>query len=194
MPELAPPNSPPNIQVDIDNTSEFKNLQTLFEQWKAPDSPPNIQIENIYEDIQASDSPSVLTNIDAVIPNDAKHLNWELLDQEGKNLFSVFTSVGSDYVAIYSRHGLETEIISGGTKERTIRQPQDLKTEIIIGDTKKHKPSYIEYRSGEEHRVPLQRLFTPFPKQNDGLKYEPIFPHSEFSRLTCMRQSLGNEF
>lgn len=153
----------------------FQDLETLFEQWTAPDSLPNIQVENIDEDPQAPHDLSILTSdINVIFPDNARQLSWKFLDENNKAFF-VHTSGFPDYAIIYS--------------------PEFKMTKIAIGLSGTKKCYDVEYIFGEEGEsgMPLDKLFIPFPEQKDGLKYEPIFPHGEFSRLTSKRQSLGNE-
>ena len=143
----------------------------LFKMWKAPESPSGIPIPNIHDAFEVTDLPVLLKSTTGGILK-----GWTFSELDEVPRFSVrVTPVGSQNIYI--------DLLLDPTKQKRCDAmifPSNRKPCIFCGIS--------------DIKVPLDQVFLSNSNYGDDQKYEPIFPHREFLRLTDNRQSLGNRF
>ena len=145
--------------------------KALFKMWKAPESPSDIPIPNIHDAFKVTDLPVLLKST-----TDGILTGWTFSELDEVPRFSVgVTSVRSQNIYF--------DLLLDPTKQKrcdALIFPSNSKPCIFCGNS--------------DTEVPLDEVFLSNPNYGGDQKYEPIFPHHEFLRLTDNRQSLGNKF
>ena len=139
------------------------NHDALFTMWKAPEHPSNITIPNINKVFKVPGHPLPLTGIRCSL---LIGCIWTFYDPDLLPQFFARTRP---------------------------QEPADIYIDLILGPTEENNPAARVTSSNNKTciysgrlkiAIPLDRVFLPNPNFEADQKYESIFPHRGFMRLT----------